>query len=249
MSIRSRNLFDPGSDTPYKLSRSQLESFVKCPRCFYLDRRLGVSQVKGPGFTLNSATDTLLKKEFDTYREQQTPHPIAIQNGLTLMPYADPRLEDWRTNSKGIQHPFAGTSLLIVGAIDDLWVDQETQGIYVVDYKSTSKAGEVTLDDPWKEAYKRQMEVYQWLLRKHNVPVQNRCYFVYVNGITARPCFDNRLEFKMLLLPYDGNDGWVEPAIQEAWNCLRSDTVPIASSECPWCSYRDAAASVLGKYA
>jgi hypothetical protein len=245
MNIRSRNLFDPNSDAPYKFSRSQVELFVNCRRCFYLDRRLGVSRVSGPAFTLNSATDTLLKKEFDLYRQQQTPHPIAIRNGLNLVPYADPRLDDWRANSKGVQHPLAGTTLLISGAIDDLWVDPETQELHLVDYKSTSKTGEITLDDPWKAAYKRQMEVYQWLLRKKDLPIHNRCYFVYVNGLTTRPAFDNRLEFEMFLLAYDGNDTWVEPTIREAWNCLRSEKVPIASPGCSWCSYRDDAASVF----
>lgn len=32
-------LFDPGSDKPFALSRSKVELFLECPRCFYLDRR------------------------------------------------------------------------------------------------------------------------------------------------------------------------------------------------------------------
>lgn len=245
VSIRTRNIFDPASDALYKLSRSQLELFTNCRRCFYLDRRLGVSHVKGPGFTLNSATDTLMKKEFDLYRQQRIPHPIASQNGLRLLPYEDPRLEDWRTNSRGVQYQYPGTTLLITGALDDVWINPETNELHVIDYKSTSTSAEITLDDRWKQAYKRQMEVYQWLLRKNDLLVHNRCYFVYVNGLTGRPSFDNRLEFEMLLLPYDGNNAWVDPTIREAWNCLRSENIPIASPGCPWCSYREDAASVF----
>ena len=37
--------------------------------------------------------------------------------------------------------------------------------LIVVDYKATSKDGEVTLDAPRQDGYKRQMEFYQWLLR------------------------------------------------------------------------------------
>jgi hypothetical protein len=45
--IRTRGLYDPAVNAPgpagkpFTLSRSKLEDFVRCPRCFYLDRRLG----------------------------------------------------------------------------------------------------------------------------------------------------------------------------------------------------------------
>src|SRR3989338_3788923 len=63
---RTRNIFNPKSKEPFKLSRSKIELFLQCPRCFYVDRRLGIGRVSGPPFTLNTATDTLLKKEFDS---------------------------------------------------------------------------------------------------------------------------------------------------------------------------------------
>ena len=63
--VRTRNIYDPHSDKPFKLSRSRLELFLNCPRCFYMDRRLGVDRPPGFPFNLNSAVDALLKKEFD----------------------------------------------------------------------------------------------------------------------------------------------------------------------------------------
>ena len=35
-----------------------------------------------PGWTLNTLTDTLLKKEFDQCRSKKQPHRILIKNGL-----------------------------------------------------------------------------------------------------------------------------------------------------------------------
>jgi len=56
------------------------------------------------------------------------------------------------------------TGLTLFGAIDDLWAD--AGGLhYVVDYKATSKGGEVGLDADWQGGYRRQVEFYQWLLR------------------------------------------------------------------------------------
>jgi hypothetical protein len=55
----------------YKISRSKIELFTECPRCFYLEVVKGVKRPSMPGFSLNSAVDELLKKEFDILREQK----------------------------------------------------------------------------------------------------------------------------------------------------------------------------------
>ncbi len=44
-SRRTRNLFDPQSEASFKLSRSKIDLFTECPRCFYVDRRLGVGVI------------------------------------------------------------------------------------------------------------------------------------------------------------------------------------------------------------
>jgi ATP-dependent exoDNAse (exonuclease V) beta subunit len=69
--------------------------------------------------------------------------------------------------------------------VDDLWQSPNGE-IIVVDYKSTSKDGEVGLDAEWQGGYKRQMEIYQWLLRSNGFNVSNTGYFVYCNGKRAR---------------------------------------------------------------
>ena len=52
---RSRNIYSPNQEKPFKLSRSKVESFMSCERCFYLDRRLGINQVPGFPFNINLA--------------------------------------------------------------------------------------------------------------------------------------------------------------------------------------------------
>ena len=63
MAFKSRNLFDP--EKQFKISRSGVEQFLNCPRCFYLDKKIGLKQPQGFPFNLNSAVDELLKNEFD----------------------------------------------------------------------------------------------------------------------------------------------------------------------------------------
>lgn len=234
---RTRNLFDPRSKTPFKLSRSRLENFIRCPRCFYLDRRLGVEPPSMPAFTLNSAVDELLKKEFDIYRGEHAPHPLMKAFGIDAVPFAHPMMDEWREVFKGIQVHHAPTNLIIHGAIDDIWVDEHNE-LFIVDYKSTSIQGAVTLDSEYRQSYKRQMEIYQWLFRQQNFKVSDTGYFVYCNGDKAKRSFDARLDFKIEILPYCGSTDWVDGVIMEAHQCLMADTLPDPSKECEYCEYR-----------
>ncbi len=242
---RTKNIYIPGSKEPFKLSRSRIELFMQCPRCFYIDRRLGIDRPPGYPFTLNSAVDALLKKEFDLLRKSKEAHPLMKQYKIDAIPAEHPSLEEWRNNFKGVTYLRKETNLLITGAIDDLW--QNPQGEYiVVDYKSTSKNEEIiALDKDWQDAYKRQMEIYQWLLR-HNVDkVSNTGYFVYCNGRTDLDKFDAKLEFDLTLIPYEGNDEWVEVVILDIHKCLNSDIIPEANEDCDYCIYREAIDDVV----
>ena len=114
---KTRNLFDPHSNVPFKLSRSKIELFINCPRCFYLDRRLGVGQPPGFPFALNSAVDKLLKKEFDLHRNKQTIHPLMKANGINAVPFKHEKLNLWRDALHGgIEYLHKPTNLLLTGA-------------------------------------------------------------------------------------------------------------------------------------
>lgn len=234
---RTSRLYDGLSDEPFKVSRSKIDLFLQCPRCFYLDRKLGVGRPPGFPFALNSAVDTLLKQEFDIHRYNGTKHPLIEKYGVDAMPVAHDDLDKWRHNFTGIQHLHEATNLLVFGAIDDLW--QNSKGEYiVVDYKATSKNEEITeLNKDWQIGYKRQMEVYQWLLRQNGYKVSSTGYFVYCNGKADRKSFDGKLDFDVTLIPYVGDDSWVEKTIIEAHRCLNGDEIPEANLECDYCSY------------
>lgn len=236
---RSKNIFNPSSDEPFKISRSKIELFTKCPRCFYLDRRLGIGQPPFPPFTLNSAVDYLLKKEFDIHRQKGEPHPLMKHYGINAVPFQHEMIHEWRENFKGIQYFHRPTNLVITGAVDDLWTTPQGE-LVVVDYKATSVNSEITLDSEYREAYKRQIEIYQWLLRQNGFKVSNTGYFVYANGRKDKEAFDAKLEFNVQIIPYKGDDSWVEAAIFEARKCL-TGKLPGISENCEYCNYRAAA--------
>jgi len=241
-----RKLFDPKSPEPFKISRSGLEFFLECPRCFYLDRRLGVKRPSGPPFTLNSAVDALLKKEFDIHRRKNEPHGLMKKFGIDAIPFTHEDLDKWRANFTGVQYLHQPTNLLITGAVDDVWINPQKE-LIVVDYKATAKSGEITLDDEWKAGYKRQMEIYQWLLRANGFKVNKTGYFVYANGRKDLDVFDGKLEFDLQLLPYTGDDSWVEGLIFEIKRCLDSSKIPNSGKECEYCTYREEAVEFESK--
>ncbi len=154
-SQRTKGLYDPSSPEPFKLSRSKIDLFLSCPRCFYFDRKLGVARPPGFPFALNSAVDHLLKQEFDIHRANGTKHPLIEKYGVDARPAAHIDLDKWRHNFTGVQYLHKPTNLLVFGAIDDLWINSSDEFI-VVDYKSTSKNEEITeLNKDWQDGYKR----------------------------------------------------------------------------------------------
>lgn len=241
---RSRNLYSSADDKPYKLSRSNIELFVDCPKCFYIDRKHGVGRPPGYPFNLNSAVDALLKKEFDQYRANGEPHPLMVENKIDAIPFAHPDLDKWRENFVGIQYHHSSTNFMITGAVDDIWVNPLGE-LIVIDYKATSKNDEiVTLDEDWHLGYKRQMEIYQWLLRQIGFKVSNTGYWVYANGDKSRERFDATMHFRMTVIPYIGADDWVESCILKIKKCLDDDMMPVSNEECSYCAYRVAANKV-----
>jgi PD-(D/E)XK nuclease superfamily len=235
---RSRYLYDTNPIAPFRLSRSKVDLFLECPRCFYLDRRLGIGRPPGYPFSLNSAVDTLLKKEFDAHRAAKTVHPLTKEFGLDLVPFQHEYMEEWRDSlRRGITYAVPETNIVLTGGVDDVWVDPTTEELVIVDYKATSKDGEVSLDADWQIGYKRQMEVYQWLFRRNGFKVSNTGYFVYCNGRTDGPTFDARLEFDIKLIPYTGNDNWVERTVRQAHTVLCTSALPAAGDDCDYCAY------------
>ncbi len=190
-----------------------------------------------PPFLINSAVDALLKAEFDTYRAKKEQHPWQIEFKVDAKPFAHKDLERWRHTFTGVQHLHEPTNLLIFGGVDDVWVTPDDQ-LVVVDYKATAKTKEITdlEESKWHDSYRRQMEVYQWLLRGEGHKVSDTGYFVYANGIANGKGFFNKVEFRTNIFPYKGSDKWVEPILTKIKQTLEGD-MPKEAADCEHCAY------------
>lgn len=230
----------------WRLSRSKIELFNECPRCFYLDNKLGTARPRGPAFTLNIAVDALLKKEFDTHRKGASAHPLMQQYGIDAVPFEHKKMDTWRENFEGVEYKDEATGFTICGAVDDIWINPAGE-LMVVDYKATSKDGTITSlsDSSWEGSYKRQMGVYQWLLRKNGFTVSPMGYFVYANASAEGEAFDGKLDFEVTVVPCEGETDWIDDVLPKIKAALDSDAIPEVGKSCEFCPYREAAGKKL----
>jgi hypothetical protein len=230
---RTRNIFTNGQR--FSFSRSKVDAFIKCPKCFYIDRKKGIDVPPGFPFSINSAVDRLLKREFDQYRDTQTVPTLLSDNGINLIPFQHADLETWRENFKGLRVSYQGHEFF--GAVDDIWCNKNKE-LFVVDYKATAASEPVvSIDKDFHSGYKRQVEFYQWLLRKMSFNVSDTAYFVYCTGDNTLPAFNGTIKFHMKLISHQGNTEWVEPTLNRLLSCIESSTMPESGADCDYCKY------------
>ena len=112
---------------------------------------------------------------------------------------------------------------------------------YIVDYKSTHTENFERLknfDAPYLIGYKRQAEIYAWILSKLGLDIHQTSYFLYVNATLEEETFNNKLDFEYALIPYEMRDfNWVEDTIIEIKNFLETNKIPAATNDCELCKY------------
>ena len=140
---RKSSIYTPNQKEQFRISRGKFNDFLTCPKCFYMDRVKGLASPGMPGWTLNETTDLLLKKEFDICREEQKPHRIFLENNLDhLVPFKHPDMDKWRDSLRnGLMTNYE--NIILTGGVDDIWQDNNTKELIVVDYKSQANSREV----------------------------------------------------------------------------------------------------------
>lgn len=221
-----------------KLSRSKIELFLECPRCFWLEMTQGIKRPQPAPYTINNAIDYLLKQEFDVHRGKGTPHPVMVKHKIKAIPYRHDDINKWRHNFTGVQFHHKPTDFLVYGAVDDVWVSPEGE-LIVVDYKATGARQHQVYD-----SYRRQMEIYQWLLRHNDFKVSPIGYFVFakVNKGGGFGNGDASLAFDLLIEPHEGEDSWIESVLSKAREFYDLEKSPMPSESCEYCRYRGSVA-------
>ena len=244
------SMYTPNQTETFRVSRSKFNDFLTCQRCFYLDRVKGLVSPSTPGWTLNETTDLLLKREFDLVREQQVPHRVFEQFGLThVVPFSHEDLDLWRDSLRnGLHHQIENSNIVLHGGVDDIWLDQEAEKIIIVDYKSQASNTPVTtqgyLAGVYHEGYKIQMDVYAYLLTQMGFDVSPSGYFYVCNADRSAPSFSGQLVFEETLVPYAWNVDWIETKVHDMINVLNSTDIPDSNPSCENCAYSHQRANI-----
>ena len=242
---KSSSTYSPNQNRDFKISRGKFFNFLSCKRCFYLDRIKGLESPSVPGWSLNETTDLLLKKEFDFCRERQIPHRLFISNNLdNLVPFYHEELEKWRDSlHHGLTLRYKNTNIILTGGIDDVWQNQISKKLIIVDYKSQAKLGRLDkinyLQDPYHEGYKIQMDFYAYLLLGMGFKLDATSYFLVCNAKRDDDSFDKTLNFDEYLVPYFWNIDWIENKIDEMINLMNSTEIPKSNLSCKNCAYSE----------
>ena len=231
----------PNSEKPFVISRSKIDLYLRCKRCAYLDMRLGIKGPKSFPYNLNSRIDILLKNEFDKARSEKKKTFYQKEANIDCIPFSHPELEIWREPFKAARFHHKETNITVAGSVDDLWQDINTKKIHIVDYKSTYNENFERLkkfDAPYLIGYKRQAEIYLWILTSLELNMDPKSFFLYVNADPKQIEFSNKLDFEWAIIPYVSKDyTWVEKTIIEIKNFLETNKIPSSNKDCDLCKY------------
>lgn len=224
-----------------KLSRSKIELYFKCPVCFWLYVHKNIPRPATPPFTINTVIDTLLKEEFDYCRRKGLPHPLMQEYGIPAIPFHHELLDSWRNPFTGIQWHDITNDCLFFGAVDDVWIHKNGE-LMVVDYKATGGKEKTEINGE----YKRQLEFYQWLLRKNGFTVNSKAYLVYCYAKKEGGFLNGNLFFERKLMEYVGTTEWIDTAIPTIIATALSPSAPRPAEHCEYCTYRAKARRATG---
>ena len=226
-----KKLYQPKQQEIYQISRSSIQSYLECPRCYYLEIVLGIKKPSGLPLPINMAIDSILKKEFDHYREKQIPHP-EVQKFLIdpIKPYNGGEFIGWRKGAKVIHHK---TNFEILGKFDDVWCNEDNTKLFLADYKggAVSSSGVSELH----QSFRNQMDIYLWIAKQLDPRMTNRTFFYYKK--LKKEDFMDKSKFITEIVEYIANDAWVEETILNLKKCLDNTSPPKANEECKHCQY------------
>tara|TARA_B100001057_G_scaffold433067_1_gene461690 strand:+ start:87 stop:899 length:813 start_codon:yes stop_codon:yes gene_type:complete len=243
--VMKKFIYEPNQKEDFKISRGKFEDFLKCERCFYLDRVGGLEVPKFPAFTLNDTTDKLYKKEFDFCREKQKPHRLLIENNLShIIPYQHEDIDKWRDSLQhGLMIRYKNTNIILTGGVDDVWFNTKNEKLVVIDYKSQAKEKKLLntqdyLDDVFHQSYKNQLEFYSYLLNKMGFEVDETGYFVVCNADRSKENFEKVMSFDELLVPYKLDTSWIETKLDYMIRVLNKKIKAKSNESCMNCAYQ-----------
>ena len=231
-----KKLYSCNSSRPFKLSRTKIDLFFECRRCFFFDQKFGIKRPHGTPLVLSNRIVDDFKKELNICRVEKNIHSKVKELNKNLIPISHNKLEEWKSSFKGASFLDDSTNLLVVGIIDDIWLDRSTNKNHSVIIKSNSKKNQMSYENIWP-GYWRQLSLYSYLLSKNLLPMSSTGILVFINTPTSMDQMENRKNFNLNIFEKILDFDWIQPTIKEISKTLNKETPPESSKKCKYCNY------------
>lgn len=158
----------------WRLSPSGLYGFSECSACFWVDNHYKKAPMLP--LLLNSAMDEILKNRYDSFREQKTFPPEAVQlieDGVKVFEDVS-QLNNWRENMTPLRVINEKVGYIFQGKIDDVLLEEDGR-LIPADYKSS---GNPPKEDKQKY-YRDQLAGYGFMFKKAGYKISDRAYLLH----------------------------------------------------------------------
>ena len=209
------------------LSPSTISLFMDCPRCFWRHINLGIRRPSGAFPSLPSGMDRVLKEHFDRHRlERKMPPELAGFGGRLFDD--EQRLNEWRSNRKGLRYKDLASGVTLMGALDDLFVTRE--GLYApLDFKTRGYPRKPDTH----EHYQHQMDLYSFLLEKNGLSPAGYAILIFYHPLRVNERHNVEFHPDAIKVAVDRVRG--ERLFRNAIECLMLEEEPEQSEGCEWC--------------
>ena len=231
-----KQVYIKNSLKPFKLSRTKIDLYFDCQRCFFIDQKYGIRRPHGTPLVINNRFVEKLKIELNECREEQKCHPEILNLNRNYIPLKHQNLREWTTPFKGISFFHENTNILLYGIIDDVLLDKNKMKNHSLIIKSTSKKNKINYEDIW-QGYWKQLSYYSFLLERNNIEMSKMGVLIYINAYDDLNSSNQNVKFELSLFERLLDDSWIEPTILNIYNILNSEKVPNYSTKCKFCRY------------
>ena len=229
-----KNLYIKDNLSPFKISRTKVDLFFDCQRCFYLDQRLGIKRPHGTPLVINNLIVNKFKKSINKLRESKSIIPSSEQlESDGFIPFLDESLSNWIDPFKGIFTYYKETNFKIHANLDDVWINNNR--CFPVIIKSIARNEKEIEENIW-HGYTRQLSLLSFLLKNNNLEIGEFGIIVMINATDEKGCNDS-LKLNFFLFKRSIDLSWIEPTFQNIKNLLDSDEFPQISNNCKFCNY------------
>ncbi len=223
-----------------RFSKSAIENFIRCPRCFHLEKVEGIKQPQGIRSGLPMGMDRVLKAHYDAYRAagNMPPELLDALPGWKLYDGKRISMTDLRNWRKGL-FVQVGDHVLST-ALDDLLFNPALCVYSMVDYKTKAKA---TNEAATVKYYQTQADAYDLALNVNGYKTDGLARFTYYYPenvvLSAIATGELSMNWRCQVITIKADHERIKKLVLAAAACL-AGPLPEPSESCEMCAYIEA---------